>query len=359
MDKSKEIINDALNEHKIQKTTRKDVEFYPTGITLLDLCLGGGFGKGYISNVVGWEAVGKTILVCEALGCNHNKNKDFKHTFDNSESGFTLDTKELFNFNINLIEPRSEKVEQFMYNFERTLSKLKEDQDMIYVLDSLDGLSDEREERKHKEDMKKIKKAIEEDKESNIKGDYSGKAKGISQFLRQNNAKINKTNMHLCITSQLRTKIGVMFGNPAERSGGKALNFYASQIIWLKKIRTLLRKVKVNDVNYERETGILIKAEVKKNKLGKSFRDCFLFIDFDLGIDNVKSNIYFLYDLITKSGELREKKEYIWNEEKFTSIDEFIAYIEENNLEKELEKKVIDLWNEVEESLIVKRKRKY
>lgn len=366
MSETDKVINDAINEHKIQKTTRKDIEFYPTGITLLDLCLGGGFGKGYISNVVGWEATGKTMVVCDTLGYNHSKNKNFKNKFDNSESGLTLDTQELFHFKVDLIEPRSKTVEEFMYNFEKTLKRLKEDQDMIYILDSLDGLSDEREEKKHKKDMTKIKKKMSSDNSSSsgdqdasIKGDYGGKAKGISQFLRQNNASINKTNMHLCITSQLRDKMGVMFGNPAERSGGKALNFYASQIVWLKHIRILTRKTVINDITYERKIGTLINAQIKKNKLGKAFRECFLIIDDDIGVDNIKSNLCFLYNLISGRNELKERKEYIWNEEKFTSLDELIVYIEQNNLKRELEKRVIDLWNEIEDSLVIERGRKY
>ena len=356
MDKSSKIVKQIKT---VQKTTRKDIEFYPSGSTLLDLCLGGGFGKGFISNIVGWEATGKTMIACEVLGYNHHVNKNFNHKLDNAESGFTLDTKQLFNFNIDLIEPRSEKIEHFMFNFENTLNKLKKDEDFIYILDSLDGLSDEREYNKHKEDMAKIKKSIEENKKEKIKGDYSGKAKGMSQFLRQNNAKINKTKAHLLITSQLRDKMNVMFGNPAERSGGKALNFYASQIIWLKVIRKLIKKVEVSDINYERKTGVLIKAEIHKNKLGNSFRECYIFIDFNYGIDNIKSNIYFLYDLITPKGELKERKSYDWNDQKFISVNELITYIESNNLEKELEKKVIDLWNQIENSLIMERKRKY
>ncbi|MHC4574384.1 MAG: P-loop NTPase family protein, partial [Planctomycetota bacterium] len=303
---------------------------------------------------------------------NHNNIKDFKHKFDNAESGFTLDTKQLFNFNVNFIIPRSEKVEYFMFNVENILKKLKDNQDFIYILDSLDGLSDDREEKKHKEDMVKVKKAIKENKDSDIKGDYSGKAKGMSQFLRQNNKKINKTKMHLLITSQLRDKPGVIYGKKEDRSGGKALNFYASQIMWLKVIRKLNKKISVNDNEYERKTGTLIRVDVTKNKLGKPFRNCFLFIDLDYGIDNIKSNIYFLYNLITPEGELRKptttiindekKKEridgLIWDDKKFT-LNTLINHIEDNNLEKELEKRVIKLWNEIEEKIIVKRKKKY
>lgn len=356
--KSEKVIEQAQKVRPIQKTTRKDIQFYPSGISLLDLCLGGGFGKGCVSNICGWESTGKTMIACETLGFNHNNSKTFKHKFDNAESGFTLNTKELFNFNIDFILPRSTKVEHFMYNFENTLRRLKINQDFIYVLDSLDGLSDDREQKKHKKDMEKIKKSLEEDKDSEIKNDYSGKAKGMSQFLRQNNEKIDEAKMHLLITSQLRDKPGVLYGKKEDRSGGKALNFYAAQIIWLKVIERLTKKVTVSGKKYEREVGTLIRADVTKNKLGKPFRSCYLFVDFDYGIDNVKSNIHFLYDLITPKGEIRKSDNLEWNEKKY-SVNQLIEYIENNNLESELEKRVISLWNEIEDKLLTKRKRKY
>jgi len=360
MSKADEVINDAINEYKIQKTTKKDIEFYKSGITLLDLCLGGGFGKGYISNICGWEATGKTMIACETLGYNSNNVKNFKHKFDNSESGFTLDTKFLYNFNIDMIDPRSEKVEHFMYNVEKTINKIKEDDNnIIYVLDSLDGLSDDREQKKHKKDMAQVKKSMDEEKDTEIKGDYSGKAKGMSEFFRLNAEKINKSGMHLMITSQLRDKMGVVYGKKEERSGGKALNFYAAQIIWLYLKEKLTKKVTVEGNIYERNTCNLVRAVVEKNKFGKPFRQCFLFFDFDIGIDNIKSNLHFLYDLFTPKGEIRKVSELKWDDEKFTSIEELITYIEVNNLEKELERKVINLWNKIEDAIKVERKRKY
>lgn len=358
MKEGDKIIEQAINETKVQKTTRKDIEFYKTGITLLDLCLGGGFGKGYVSNICGWEATGKTILVCETLGYNHKHIKNFKHKFDNSESGFTLDTKYLYNYDMDMIEPRSETVEQFMFNVENTINRSKSN-NMIYVLDSLDGLSDDREAKKHKKDMLKIKKSIEENGTSDIKGDYGGKAKLMSEFFRLNSEKINKSEMNLMITSQLRDKIGVMFGKKEDRTGGKALNFYAAQIVWLYLREKITKTVIINKIKYERHVENLVKVVVEKNKLGKAHRNCYLFLNFETGIDNVKSNIYFLYDLFSPEGKRKTPDKLIWKEENFSSIDELILYIEKNNLEKELETKVITLWNEIEDELVLERKRKF
>lgn len=340
-----------------QKTTRKDIEFYSTGITLLDLILQGGLAKGRISNVIGWEASGKTIFACETLGYNHNKNKDFKHKYDDAERGFTIDTKEMYNYSTDFIVPFSDSVEKFMFNFEKSISKLEKKSDFIYVLDSLDGLTDDREKKKHKKDMNEIKKAISSDKDTDIKGDYSGKAKLVSQFLRMYSGMLENTNAHLLITSQLRDKPGVMFGKAEGRSGGKALQFYSGQVLELQKKLKITKKITVEGYTQEYEVGRLVKVVCTKNKFGKSFRKCFLFFDFNYGIDNVKSNIHYLYNLITEKSEIREKK-LIWDEKEYT-VNGLIRFIEKNNLEKELENRVIKLWNEIEEKLTVERKRKY
>lgn len=357
----KEITKQVIEEVKkpLNKTTKQDIEFLKSGITLLDLCLGGGFGKGYISNICGWESTGKTVLACEILGNNKRKNKSFDHRFNNSESGFTLNTDHLFGFKINMVDPSSDTVEKFVFDVEKTMKKKNPDKDMIYVLDSLDGLSDSRELKKHKEDMNKVKEALDKDKEAEIKGDYSGKAKALSEFFRLNNKDLLNSKMHLMITSQLRDKVGVIYGKKEGRTGGKALQFYCAQIIWLYLEEKLTKKVTVDGKNYERNTSNFVRAEIEKNKLGPGYRNCYFFIDMNYGIDNIKSNIYFLYDLITPKGELRDCKEFVWDDRKFNSDEKLIKYIEDNNLESELEKRVTILWEKIESALLVDRKKKF
>lgn len=349
-----EVIKQALTP-RIQKTTRKDIQFFPSGITLLDLSLGGGFGIGCISNICGGESTGKTMIALETIGYCTNIDSNFGHIFDNAESGFTIDTKYMFGFQTNI--KKSNQVEHFKFSVESALSKLK-DKSLFYVLDSLDGLSDDREQKHHIEEMKRIKKAIEEEKEDFGKQDYDGKAKKMSEFFRILNGKIEKKKMHLMILSQLRDKIGVIYGRKEDRTGGKALNYYSSQIIWLKTITKIGKKITIEGNTFERETGVLIRVDITKNKLGKPFRRCYLFVDFDYGVDNVKSNIYFLYNLISPEGKLR-KKCLKWGEEEFNKAGDLTKYIEKNNLEAELERRVIELWNKIEENCFEKRKKKY
>jgi len=93
--------------------------------------------------------------------------------------------------------------------------------------------------------------------------------------------------------SQLRDKIGVTFGETKTRSGGKALDFYASQIMWLAEIAKIKRKI--GDV--ERVVGVDVKARVKKNKVGLPFRECEYPILFGYGVDDLLAMVSWLYDV--------------------------------------------------------------
>jgi len=361
-EKKKELV-EQIKDRANQKTTKKDIRFYKTGCTMFDLCLGGGLGKGYISNIVGDNSTGKTLLSTEAIGFNNHKyKKRFDHYYDDAEGGFTLDTKTIYNYNTNLVEPESITVETFGYNIDKHLKKkkVKDGMNCIYVLDSLDSLSSNQETKKFDEKIKQAKKALDGEKEEKTAGTYGmERAKGMSEFFRVKTNKINKTKMHLIIISQVRDNIGVSFGRKHKRNGGKALDFFASAVVWLAKVKTIYKTIKVGDQSYTRAVGIIVKIKIDKNKLGKPFRECYINIDFNMGVDNVKTNIYFLYSVFTPKGEMRENVEFDWDGKKYKQIDSFIKFIEENNFEDELEKRTIERWNLIEDSLVVDRKRKY
>src|SRR5262249_54440053 len=123
----------------------------------------------------------------------------------------------------------------------------------FYILDSLDALSDEAEKAR----------AIDE-------GTYAmNKAKQMSALFRRLCQEMAQYNCTLAVISQVRDNIGVTFGDAYTRSGGKALDFYCSQIVWLAQTGKIARTVK----GIERIVGVDIKAKVKKNKVGLPFRE--------------------------------------------------------------------------------------
>lgn len=324
-----------------------------TGITLLDLVLNGGYPLGTINNIVGDTSSGKTFIAIEYIAFLKSIFGDkIKFYYDDCEGGFSFDTKAMYGLEIIPDDQiPSNTVEDMAVNLNSQMDKLKKEESLIYVVDSLDGLSSEAE---RKRDIER-QKAIESGKEYD-KGTYAmEKQKFMSEFFRLRAGEIKHENVIQIVISQVRHNIGVMFGEKYVRSGGKALDFYCWSALWL----AVAEKIKKKD----RIIGVTIKAKTKKIKAGQPFRECFLNLLFDYGIDNVSSNIDFLYDLKDKTGKLKtikkreDKKKLKWDEEEYTRTG-LIKHIEDNDLEDELEKRVIEKWDSLEDLISSKERKK-
>ena len=385
--------------------------YFRTGCILLDKVLGGaknilGVPAGKFINIVGDKSAGKTFLSNEFIAwAYYNLGKNFKWIYDDCESGYSFDTQSLYGFDIMPDEPiHSTTVEEAFYHITKFAEKLKENQFGIYVLDSLDGLTSEEQDKRAKERIK----SIEDEKE--MKGTYGmGKAKYLSQeFFPQLCSVIENKNILVIIISQIRDNVDMFSFEKYARAGGKALDFYAHSVIWLataKKIETM-----------DTPVGVVVKAKTTKSKTPRPFRECFFSFLYDYGLDGIGTSIDYLFDLRTPKGELNKKanaiqwdgnnnpdkkelKEFLdesgllekFEDSKYSDLDgsdadnmfafiqskkdyrqkyqekfgetktrdELISWIEENNLEKELEERVDRKWEDFEDSIKSNRKRKY
>ena len=169
-------------------------------------------------------------------------------------------------------------VEDFYADFDAFCDKQKAAKKPgLYVLDSFDALSDEA------EMSRDIDKA----------SFGAAKAKKMSEMFRKITRKQEQANVLLFIVSQVRDNIGALFGEKHKRSGGKALDFYASQVFWLAHIKIL--KKTINKI--ERPYGIEIKAKVKKNKVGMPFREADFTFEFGFGINDLLASINWLNEV--------------------------------------------------------------
>jgi len=282
---------------------------YNTGCTILDLAIGGGFGlgipQGSIVNIVGDSSSGKTFLAIEMLVAAHYKyKKNLKWVYDDCESGFTFDTNSLYNLEIisNDEKIKSETVQNLYCNSRHFFESLKKDEHGVYIIDSLDGLSSE----EINEIGDKRFNAFKKDKKYDGGSYQMQKAKFLSQeFFPQIKSVVENTSSMLIIISQTRDKINTMFKSQT-RAGGRALDFYADVVMWLSHMCEIKKK--------ERTVEVIIKANVKKNKTPRPFRKVTFPILFDYGIDDVGSNLDFIYDLRGKKGELLNAANKIkWN----------------------------------------------
>lgn len=354
---TKPIVDEIVETAKKPKKEKKKTPRIPSGSDLLDLITGGGFPKGKIVNIVGDNSTGKTFL---AIDCIASARKAYgpklKWRYNDAESGFSFDTEKICGFDIMEgqkkmikelgLSPRSDTIEEFSLDLDKCLDTLKEDELLIYVVDSLDALSSEAE----RDYLEKKLKAQEEGKES--KGTYGlEKQKYLGQFFRTMAGKIEDKSCLLIIISQVRENISTFaFSSKYKRMGGKALDFYASFILWLSEVEKHKKK--------GRAYSVTIRAYAKKAKTERPFRDCLLDIVFAYGIDNIMSNINFLYDLKTDTGKEKKKQKVEWDGKDYT-VPGLISFIEDNNLESELTERVVEKWEEIEASVSTERKPKY
>lgn len=257
------------------------LKFVSTGCTILDCVLGGGYVLGRITNIVGDKSTAKTALACEALTNFIRQYPDGVAAYRETEAAFDLEYAAAMGLPIKKVNfGDHEKPMVTVEDFERDLTKFVEAQGKkpgIYVLDSLDALSDEAE----------MGREIGE-------ATYGGnKAKALSTMFRKMARRIERSNVLLLVISQVRDNIGAMFGEKHKRSGGKALDFYASQIMWLAHIKTLKKTIG----KVERPYGVVIKANVKKNKVAMPFRQCEFSFIFGYGVEDIEASVSWLKEV--------------------------------------------------------------
>ena len=253
-------------------SAKKNYQFVSSGCTVLDCVLGGGWSLGHIANIVGDRSSGKTLLAMEAIA-------NFFLSYDNgwvryveAESAFDIDYANALGIPMDRVEMVN-NLDTVETVFE-DLSGLARKTPGLYIIDSLDALSDEAE----------MGRAIGE-------GSFgAAKAKKLSELFRRLVRKLKRQNVCVLVISQVRDNIGAMFGEKHSRSGGKALDFYASQILWLAHLKTVKRTIN----KIERPTGIMVRARCKKNKIGLPFRQADFSLRFGYGIEDTECSQEFL-----------------------------------------------------------------
>jgi len=273
--------DNRANSYFVSEKT--NLQFVSSGCTVLDCSIGGGYVLGRMVNLVGDKSTAKTGLSTEALINFKMAYPQGYAAYRETEGAYDVDYAAAMGLPVDEVdfgnqEEPIDTVEKFEKDFRAFIDKCMSDNvPGIYVLDSFDSLSDEAE----------MKADISD-------GSYNMvKQKKIGIMFRKLNKRIEKSKVLLIIVSQVRENINAMFGEKYRRSGGKALDFYASQIIWLAPTGTLKKTVK----KVERPYGISIKSKCKKNKVSVPFREAEFDFLFGYGVDDIGASINWLYNV--------------------------------------------------------------
>ena len=328
----------------------------PTGSTLLNLGLSdttwGGYIAGTMVNDIGDSSSGKTIkalTMCAEIN-ELPQLDEYRLIYDDAEHALAFDMERMFGqATAERIEPPAideEGEDQFSNTIqdfhENALNALDADRPCIYILDSFDSLTSDEELDKVEEEMEARRKGKE------VKGSYGmAKAKRASALLRQICSRLKDTKSLLLIISQTRDSIDPMSFQKKTRSGGRALDFYASHITWL----AVGRKHK----SKERVIGVDCRMKVTKNKLTGKVREVEAPIFYDYGVDDIGSCVDWLLREKVWPGT-KQKMKTKWGD---MSQEKLIRHIENNGLEDDLRELVGNEWGKIEKSLRLNRKRRF
>ncbi len=261
---------------KLDKNMKKSVPAIPTGAISLDIALGiGGVPRGRVIEIFGPESSGKTTLTLSIIAQAQKRGGvaafiDAENAFDSTYAGklgVNLD---------DLLISQPDDGEQALEIVETLVRSNAVD---VIVIDSVAALVPRAE----------IEGAMGQPQ-------MGLQARLMSQALRKLSGAINKSKTCVIFINQIRMKIGIMFGNPETTPGGRALKFYSS-------VRLDIRRkdyLKSGDV----VVGSHVKAKVVKNKVAPPFRSAEFDIIYAEGISREGSilDVALTYDILKRQG---------------------------------------------------------
>ena len=293
-----------------------EIEVIPSGCLTLDLALGiGGFPRGRIIEIYGPESSGKTTVALHAIA--EAQKMGGVAAFIDAEHA--LDPVYAKKLGVNLEDLYVSQPDTGEQALDITEALVRSSAVDIIVVDSVAALTPKAE----------------------IEGDMGDthvglQARLMSQALRKLTAIVNKSKTCVIFINQLREKVGVMFGNPETTPGGKALKFYASMRLDIRKMDTLK--------DADGVMGNRTKAKVVKNKLAPPFRQAEFDIVFGEGIsqEGCIMDMGVQYDIIAKSGSF-----FSYNGAKIAQGREKLRLFLRDNPEvkAEIEQKIRDVAN--------------
>ena len=290
---------------------KMEIEVVPSGSISLDIALGvGGYPKGRIIEIYGPESSGKTTFALHAIA--EVQRQGGRAAFIDAEH--SLDPVYASNLGVNINDLLLSQPDTGEQALEICDALVKSEAVSIIVIDSVAALVPQAE----------------------IDGEMGDSHVGLqarlmSQALRKLSGSINKTNTIVIFINQLREKVGVMFGNPETTPGGKALKYYASVRLDIRRGEQIKQG---SDV-----IGNKTNIKVVKNKVAPPFKTAVVDIMYGEGISKEGELIDLASDanIMEKSGAW-----YSYNGEKVGQGKENVKLFLKNNdkICKEIEKKV-------------------
>jgi recombination protein RecA len=300
---------------KLGQDARQDIGIIPTGSLSLDVALGvGGMPRGRVIEIFGPESSGKTTVALHVIA-EAQKLGGYAAFIDAEHA---LDPQYATNLGVNLDELLVSQPDTGEQALEIAEALVRSGAIDILVIDSVAALVPRAE----------------------IEGEMGDahvglQARLMSQALRKLSGVISKSRTCAVFINQIREKVGVMFGNPEVTPGGRALKFYSS-------VRLDVRRIESLKIGSDQIIGNRTRVKVVKNKVAPPFKIAEFDILYGTGISAEGSiiDLGLEHNVITKSGAW-----YSYGEERLGQGKENVRdYLKENtSIRKEIEQKVREL----------------
>ena len=300
---------------KLGDNEHREIDVISSGSLALDICLGiGGYPKGRIVETFGPESSGKTTFALHAIA--EAQKKGGRAAFIDAEH--SLDPQYAAKLGVNINELLLSQPDNGEQALEICEALVRSGAISVIVIDSVAALVPQAE----------------------IEGEMGDSHVGLqarlmSQALRKLSGVISKTNTIAIFINQLREKVGVMFGNPETTPGGRALKFYASVRLDIRRSE----QIKLGTDIIGNKTLI----KVVKNKMAPPFKNCVVDIMYGEGV-SLEGEIV---DLASEIGIIEKGGSwYSYNGEKLGQGKENVKELLKKNvkLKEELEQKVRDYY---------------
>ncbi|MDD3187629.1 MAG: recombinase RecA [Bacilli bacterium] len=306
---------------KLGNNEHREIDVIPSGSLSLDIALGiGGYPKGRIIEIYGPESSGKTTFALHAIA--EAQKKGGRAAFIDAEH--SLDPQYASKLGVNINELLLSQPDNGEQALEICEALVRSGAISVVVIDSVAALVPQAE----------------------IEGEMGDahvglQARLMSQALRKLAAVISKTNTIAIFINQLREKVGVMFGNPETTPGGRALKFYSSIRLEIRRSEQIKNNTDI--------VGNKTCVKVVKNKMAPPFKSCIVDIMYGEGVSKEGEICDLASDaaIIEKSGAW-----YAYNGNKLGQGKDNVRDLlkKDKKLSEELEKKVRKHYNIERES---------
>lgn len=258
------------------KILESPIEFISTGNLILDQQIGGGIPKARITEIYGNESCGKTTLTLQIAKECTNQGKKVLYI----DLEYALDINYVKSIGVNMDNFYVAHAKSGEIAFGIIEDALTNQSFELIVVDSVAAMVPEDEAENKIEEVSAL----------------GSHARLMSRGIRKIQMSLSNSNTSLVFINQVREKIGVTFGNPETTTGGKALKYYSSLRMEIKKVELIK--------NGQDRVGIKSKITIVKNKIAKPFGAAFINIYFGEGFNYTSDVLEYAIEseIIKKSG---------------------------------------------------------